>query len=53
MSFSQGGAGVPCPPFSDFSAPLFCRPPALPLVVGGGGRAYEGCWGVGGSGFVV
>ena len=51
--FSQGGAGLPCPPFSALSAHLFCRLPALPLVVGGGGRVYVGDWGFGGSGLVV
>ena len=53
MSFFQGEAGLPCPYFYDFSFPLFCCLPALPLVVGGGGRVYAGDWGVGESGFVV
>ena len=53
MSFSQGGTGVPCPPFSVFSAPLLCLIPALTLAVGGGGRVYAGDWGVGGSGLGV
>ena len=53
MSFSQGGTGVTCFPFSVFLAPLLCRLPALPLVVGGGGRLYAWYWGVGGIGLVV
>ena len=54
MSFSQGGTGIPCPPFSVFSAPLLYRLLDLTLVVvGGGGREYVGDWGVGGSGLVV
>ena len=46
----QGGAGVPCPPFSVFLAPSVCLLHALPFVVGGGEQVYAGDWGVGGSG---
>ena len=53
MYFFQWEAGLPCPSFSDFSLPLFCCLPALPLVVGSGRRVYAGDWGVGESGFVV
>ena len=42
VSFSQGVAGVPCPPFSVSATPLFCRLPDLPFVVGGDGRVYTG-----------
>ena len=53
MSFTQGGTGVPCPPFSVFLVPLICRLPALTVVVGGGGQVYAWDWGVGGGGLVV
>ena len=53
VPFSQGGTGVPCTPFSIFLAPLFCRLPALPLLIGGGGQVYAGDWGFGGSVLVV
>ena len=52
VSFSQGGVGVPCPPFSVSAAPLCCRLPSLPLVDGVGGQVYAGEWGVWGSGLV-
>ena len=42
MSYSQGGPGVPCPPFSVYTAPLCCHLPALILVGDGGGLLYSG-----------
>ena len=53
VSFSQGGTGVSCPPFSVFSAPFLSRLPALPVVVGGGGQVYEWDWVVGGGELVL
>ena len=56
VSFSQGGTGVSCPPFSVFPAPfLSCLPalPALPMVVGGGSQVYGLVWGVGRGGFLL
>ena len=53
MSFEKGGTGVPFPPFSVFSAPVLSRMPALPMVVGGGGRVYAWVWGVGGGGLIL
>ena len=53
MSFAEVRTGVPCHPFSVFSAPLLFRLPALTMVVGGGGRVYAWDWGVGGDGLVI
>ena len=53
VSISQGGAGVPCPPFSVFSASFLSRLPALPVVVGGGGQVYAWDWVVDGGELVL
>ena len=52
VSFSQGGTGVPCTPFSESAAPLCCCHTALLLVGGGDGKVYlrESC--VYGSGLI-
>ena len=53
MYFSQGGTGVPCSPFSVFSAPFLSCLPNMPVVVGGGGRLYVCNWDVDGGGLVL
>ena len=53
VSISQGGAGVPCPPFLVFLAPFLSRLPALPVVVVGGAQVYACDWVVGGGELVL
>ena len=53
VSFAQGGTGVPCTPFSVFLDPFLSHMPALPVVVGGGGRVYAWVWGVLGDGLLL
>ena len=38
--FAQGGTCVPVPPSLSSWRHFFCSLPALPMVVGGGGRVY-------------
>ena len=42
VSFSQGGTGVPCPPFSESAAPLCCRLHSPLLVFDGDGQVFLG-----------